>query len=104
MALTIDETVTSCPPGVATTVQAATALRLGGVLQNQSSGSTVRVRLGAAPSATLGVLLGPGESMNYHGGAANAQGNGTNYYVGDVRVWNLGTVNATLLSMDAVTP
>lgn len=85
--ITISDATVSCAAGAVTTVAAALATRVLGTIQNTSQAVSLRVRFGADPTATNGFILPPGKAIS-HGGGVPGQGNNTDFYVGDVRVFN----------------
>lgn len=87
MSLTQFDAVVTCLPGVVTTVAAARVGRVAGAFQNQDKIGNLIARLGADPSEGVGLIIRPGDSTAFANGTPG-QGNSTNFYEGDVRVFN----------------
>jgi len=105
MAVGTSDAVVSCPGGgTVTTVLAGGALtRVGGIVQNQSKDTAVMVRLGADPGAATGVPLAPLGIIQF-GGGVPGNGNGTDFYQGDVRVWNPSPNAVNVYVLEATVP
>ena len=86
-AITVSDADVACAATSVTTVAASKATRVGGSLQNQSRTTTLRVRLGSDPTAVLGFILPPLESVNF-GALVTVQGNTVDNLQEDVRVFN----------------
>ena len=88
-AITATDAVVNCPAGAVTTVAPALATRVAGAIQNQSRTTSILMRLGADPDANNGCVIVPGEIITY-GAIVPGQGQTTDTYQGDVRVFNPG--------------
>ena len=86
-AITASDGLVNCAPEAVTTVAPALATRVAGAIQNQSKTAVLMMRLGADPTATLGCAIFPGQVITY-GGIVPGQGQGTDTYQGDVRIFN----------------
>lgn len=102
-AITIADGVVGCAAEAVTTVVAAEATRVAGVVQNHSEAVGLMMRLGADPSASVGYELKPGESVGF-GGGVPGQGNNTDTYQGDVRIYNPSKKVARVFFMEGTVP
>ncbi len=92
MALVVStDGIVSCASRVVTVVAPLNVLRKGGVFQNLSTGIVLRVRLDDDPTVSIGFELPAGGYFAY-AAAAPGGGNQTDFYLGDVRVFNPGIV------------
>jgi hypothetical protein len=99
MALNIADGIVTVAANAAATVMAADADRVAAAIQNQSR-NTVRFRLGAVPTVTAGMKLEPGETVSMGSGAPGS-GNSTDFYTGDVQVFNMGNEPADIFFCQA---
>ena len=81
--------IVSCASRVVTTVVAANAARKGGAIQNLHDGIVLRIRLDADPTVSVGFQL-QSKGFFQFGSGVPGIGNSTDFYLGDVRVFNPG--------------